>query len=264
MIAVGCGDAALLAGGDSGAADGLAGPRPSMRDGEAAATPASDRRRTRIRQLSGTSVRYKTPAVGARLGTFTGHCWDPTTRTLTSRLRTLAGLQCACGRPAADTHDRRGATVPPNRVVRYAGHPSVRASHSVSPWVPHGRAPNSGTDVQANQATKCVQQLAWRTASRGVPRRALRAPEGAEARLRSGQRLGTTRTSRRTTGEARLDHCVARIEVFGDRLRAGECGRPLDGIVDERAASHAFASSTSVRRLRCVRGRRRFGHLAPI
>ena len=25
--------------------------------------------------------------------------------------------------------------------------------------------PNSGTDVQANQATKCVQQLAWRTAS---------------------------------------------------------------------------------------------------
>ena len=105
----------------------------SMRDGEAAATPASDRRRTGIRQLSGTSVRYKTPAVGVRLGTFTGHCWDPTTRTLTSRLRTLAGLQCACGRPAADTHDRRGATVPPNRVVRYAGHPSVRASDSYHP-----------------------------------------------------------------------------------------------------------------------------------
>src|SRR6478672_698415 len=73
VIAVGCGDAAaLLAGGDSGAADGLAGPRPSMRDGEAAATPASDRRRTGIRQLSGTSVRYKTPAVGVRLGTSSG------------------------------------------------------------------------------------------------------------------------------------------------------------------------------------------------
>ena len=64
---------------------------------------------------------------------------------LTSRLRTSAGLQCACGRPAADTHDRRGATVPRNRVVRYVGHPSVRASDSYHPGVPHGRAPNSGT-----------------------------------------------------------------------------------------------------------------------
>ena len=65
--------------------------------------------------------------------TFTGHCWDPTNPHLTSRLRTSAGLQCACGRPAADTHDRRGATVPRNRVVRYAGHPSVRASDSYHP-----------------------------------------------------------------------------------------------------------------------------------
>ena len=40
----------------------------SMRDGEAEATPASDRRRNGIQQLSGTSVRYKTPAVGVRLG----------------------------------------------------------------------------------------------------------------------------------------------------------------------------------------------------
>jgi hypothetical protein len=29
-----------------------------------------------------------------------------------------------------------------------------------------------------------------------------------------------------------FDHRVARIEAFGDRLRAGEWGRPLDGIVD--------------------------------
>jgi hypothetical protein len=190
VIAVGCGDAAaLLAGGDSGAADGLAGPRPSMRDGEAAATPASDRRRTGKRQLSGTSVRYKTPAVGVRLGTFTGHCWDPTTRTLTSRLRTLAGLQCACGRPAADTHDRRGATVPPNRVVRYAGHPSVRASDSYHPGFRTAGHRTLERTFKPTRPRSVFSSSRGGPHPRGVRRRALRAPEGAEARLRSGQRL---------------------------------------------------------------------------
>jgi hypothetical protein len=116
VIAVGCGDAAaLLAGGDSGAADGLAGPRPSMRDGEAAATPASDRRRTghtaTIRDISAVQDpggrRPFRNVHRTLLGSDNPH--------LTSRLRTSAGLQCACGRPAADTHDRRGATVPRNR-----------------------------------------------------------------------------------------------------------------------------------------------------
>ena len=49
-------------------------------------------------------------------------------------------------RSSGGGHPRsQGATVPRNRVVRYVGHPSVRASDSYHPGVPHGRAPNSGT-----------------------------------------------------------------------------------------------------------------------
>ena len=61
----------------------------------------------------------------------------------------------------------------------------------------------------------------------------LRAPEGAEARLRPGQRL--PQQPEHLAGlasEPGFDHRVARSEALGDRIKRGERGRPLDGIVD--------------------------------
>src|SRR6476659_2840745 len=108
----------------------------------------------------------------------------------------------------------------------------IQFDAKIAPARPLGRAPAARRERRLRQLPRPRRRRGPHP--RGVRRRALRAPEGAQARLRPGQRLPEQPEHLAgLAGEARL-RSPRRPDRGGWRsgLERRERGRPLDGIVD--------------------------------